>query len=206
MDCPSGSSSSAVRSRRAICSNSATHSNGPRAHAVRRRAHRRCRPIRFAQPGGSTGPRRGRSILPTPPTLNAAFRQPSANVLSYDVTIQGVSAQDVLLLAIHRTSPPAPAGSGPPPNPAGYLIARLLRTGEIIGRGEITLRDADREDLAAGRLSHPALHPTAAVRTRAPVDCHRALSTERRAKGLCPFSAVALTSPTLCSSTVTYRL
>lgn len=98
-------------------------------------------------------PAPGRSILPTPPTVNGAFRQLSANVLSYDVAIQGVSAQDVLLLAIHRTSPPAPAGSGSPPNPAGYLIARLLRTGEIIGRGEITLRDADREDLAAGRLS-----------------------------------------------------
>ena len=94
-----------------------------------------------------------RSILPTSPTLNAAFRQPSVNVLSYDVTILGVSPQDVLLLAIHRTSAPAPAGSGPPPGPAGYLIARLLRTGELSGRGEIALRDADRDDLAAGRLS-----------------------------------------------------
>jgi hypothetical protein len=36
---------------------------------------------------------------------------------------------------------------------SGFLIGRLLRTGELTGRGEIALRDADREDLAAGRLS-----------------------------------------------------
>jgi hypothetical protein len=35
---------------------------------------------------------------------------------------------------------------------AGYLIGRLLRSGELSGRGEVVLRDADRDDLAAGRL------------------------------------------------------
>ena len=73
-------------------------------------------------------------------------------MLAYDVTIVGVSGGR----SASGHSPDAPAGSGwfgTPPNPAGYLSSRLLRTGEIVGRGEITLRDADREDLAAGRLS-----------------------------------------------------
>jgi amidase len=92
------------------------------------------------------------NIVPAVPTVIATFRQPSPNILAYEVTIIGVSGQDVLLLALHRTPPSNPPGAPAAPN-AGYLSNRLLRTGEIIGRGEITLRDADREDLAAGRLS-----------------------------------------------------
>ena len=103
---------------------------------------------RIARPGAS---RSLAPMLPPQPTVIATFRQPSPSVLAYEVTIVGVSGQDVLLLAIHRTPPPNPSGAPAPPN-AGYLSSRLLRTGEIMGRGEIALRDADREDLAAGRL------------------------------------------------------
>lgn len=74
-------------------------------------------------------------------------------MLSFDVSLEGVNAQDVLLLAIHR----APTSTPPwPPSTAvaqaGYLIGRLLRSGELSGRGEISLRESEREDLTAGRL------------------------------------------------------
>ena len=88
---------------------------------------------------------------PTPEVL-ATFRQPSANLLSFEVTVTGVKAEDVLLVALHRAPPPPPPGSPAAVTQAGYLIGRLLRSGELSGRGEVALRDADREDLAAGRL------------------------------------------------------
>ena len=85
------------------------------------------------------------------PAIRASFRQPSPSVLSFDVSIEGVDASDMLVVVLHRMAPPNPPGSAAP-GQAGYVIARLLRTGELAGRGEIALRDADREDLAAGRL------------------------------------------------------
>jgi Asp-tRNA(Asn)/Glu-tRNA(Gln) amidotransferase A subunit family amidase len=94
-----------------------------------------------------TRPMRERMLGQTGPSVDATFRQPAANLLAYDVTLVGVSASDVLLLAIHRTPP-----AGAPVPTAGYLIARLLGRGQVSGRGELPLREADREDLAAGRL------------------------------------------------------
>src|SRR4029453_1278961 len=58
---------------------------------------------------------------------------------------------DMLLVALHRAPGPAQPGTPSPPG-AGFLIARLLRPGELSGRGDVTLRDSEREDLAAGRL------------------------------------------------------
>jgi Asp-tRNA(Asn)/Glu-tRNA(Gln) amidotransferase A subunit family amidase len=87
----------------------------------------------------------------SPPEVVATFRQPSANLLSFEVTVTGVKAEDVLLVALHR-APPPPPGSPATVAQAGYLIGRLLRSGELSGRGEVVLRDADRDDLAAGRL------------------------------------------------------
>jgi amidase len=86
------------------------------------------------------------------PEVVARFRQPSPSVLAFEVTVEGLKAEDMLLVALHRT-PPTPASTAADPvKPAGFLIGRLLRTGELSGRGEITLRDSDRDDLAAGRL------------------------------------------------------
>jgi hypothetical protein len=87
------------------------------------------------------------------PEVVARFRQPGPNTLAFEITVEGVKAEDMLLVALHRTAP-TPAGSTPDAvKSSGFLIGRLLRTGELTGRGEIALRDADREDLAAGRLS-----------------------------------------------------
>jgi hypothetical protein len=86
------------------------------------------------------------------PTIRTSFRQPGPNVLSFDVSVEGLNASDMLLLALHREPPPNAPSSTASPAQAGYLIARLLRTGDLAGRGEITLRDSDRDDLAAGRL------------------------------------------------------
>jgi amidase len=85
------------------------------------------------------------------PAIRASFRQTAPNVLSFDVSIDEVAPSDMLLVALHRV--PGPAQPGAPATPgAGFLIARLLRTGELSGRGDVTLRDSEREDLAAGRL------------------------------------------------------
>ncbi|MGE5836185.1 MAG: amidase [Acidobacteriota bacterium] len=85
------------------------------------------------------------------PAIRASFRQTAPNVLSFDVSVDGVAPSDMLLLALHRA--PGPAQAGAPATPgAGFLIARLLRTGELSARGDVTLRDSEREDLAAGRL------------------------------------------------------
>ncbi|HYN06649.1 MAG TPA: amidase family protein [Vicinamibacterales bacterium] len=86
------------------------------------------------------------------PVVRTRFRQPSPNVLSYEIAVDGVTAQDMLLVGLHRAAPPAPPGSPASPAQAGFVIARFLRTGELAGSGEIALREADREDLAAGRL------------------------------------------------------
>ncbi len=87
------------------------------------------------------------------PAIRATFRQSSPNVLSFDVTIDGANAQDVIVVALQRTPPPRHGrGSGSPAAGASFVIARLLRSGELSGRGDVTLRDADRDDLAAGRL------------------------------------------------------
>jgi amidase len=126
-------------------------------------AFERATPAR--RPPSSTPPLGARPSRPAPastsPTAPAAsttevlatFRQPSANLLSFEVTVTGVKAEDLLLVALHRAPPPPPPGSPTAvTGPAGYLIGRLLRSGELSGRGELALRDADREDLAAGRL------------------------------------------------------
>jgi amidase len=86
------------------------------------------------------------------PSIRASFRQSAPNVLTFEAAIEGVAPQDMLLLALHRVPAPPAAGESTAPNSAGFLIARLLRTGELSGRGEISLRDSEREDLAAGRL------------------------------------------------------
>jgi amidase len=85
------------------------------------------------------------------PSIRASFRQTAPNLLSFDVSVDGVAPSDMLLVALHRASGPAQPGTTATPN-AGFLIARLLRTGEVSGRGDVTLRDSEREDLAAGRL------------------------------------------------------
>jgi hypothetical protein len=87
------------------------------------------------------------------PVVRTRFRQPSANVLAFDIAVDGVAAPDLLMVGLHRMPPPAAAGAPASPAPAGFFIARLLRAGELAASGEIPLRDADREDLAAGRLS-----------------------------------------------------
>lgn len=63
----------------------------------------------------------------------------TTGVLEYDVTMGG--AARVLGLALHR-----PAGDGP-----GPIVAHLLGRGQRAGRGAVTLRGRDRDDLAAGR-------------------------------------------------------
>ena len=73
-------------------------------------------------------------------------------MLAFDVAVEGVAAEDMLLVALHRVPPQSPAGSPPPAAQAGWIVGRLLRTGELSGQGEITLRDSERDDLAAGRL------------------------------------------------------
>jgi amidase len=85
------------------------------------------------------------------PAIRASFRQTAPNVLSFDVSVDGVAASDMLLVALHRAPGPAQPGT-PATTGAGFVIARLLRTGELSGRGDVTLRDSEREDLAAGRL------------------------------------------------------
>jgi Asp-tRNA(Asn)/Glu-tRNA(Gln) amidotransferase A subunit family amidase len=120
------------------------------------------RATRARRPPASTPPLTGRPLRPTSPStastqptpeVVARFRQPGPNTLAFEVTVEGVKAEDMLLVALHRT-PATPAGSASDAvKSSGFLIGRLLRTGELTGRGEIALRVADREDLAAGRLS-----------------------------------------------------
>jgi hypothetical protein len=103
----------------------------------------------------SNAPVPDRSTSAASPGVQATFRQPSANVLAFDITVTGVGAADMLLVALHRipsAQTSTTGSSGAASGPAGALIARLLRTGELSGRGEIALRDSDRDDLAAGRL------------------------------------------------------
>lgn len=64
---------------------------------------------------------------------------PTTGALEYDVTVGG-SAR-VLGVTLHR-----PAGEGP-----GPIVAHLVARGRREGRGVVTLRGRDREDLAAGR-------------------------------------------------------
>jgi Asp-tRNA(Asn)/Glu-tRNA(Gln) amidotransferase A subunit family amidase len=87
------------------------------------------------------------------PVIRTRLRQPSPDVLAFEIAVDGVAASDLLLVGLHRSPPPASSGSPASPAPAGYLIARLLRAGELAASGEIRLRESDREDLAAGRLS-----------------------------------------------------
>jgi Asp-tRNA(Asn)/Glu-tRNA(Gln) amidotransferase A subunit family amidase len=87
------------------------------------------------------------------PVVRTRLRQPTPDVLSFEIAVDGVAASDLLLVGLHRTPPPAPSGSPGSPAPGGFLIARLLRAGELAATGEIALRESDREDLAAGRLS-----------------------------------------------------
>jgi hypothetical protein len=121
------------------------------------------RATRARRPPASTPPLTARPARPAAtstasstrpmPEVVARFRQPGPNTLTFEISVEGVRAEDMLLVALHRT-PPTPAGSTPDAvKSSGFLIGRLLRTGELTGRGEIALRDADREDLAAGRLS-----------------------------------------------------
>jgi Asp-tRNA(Asn)/Glu-tRNA(Gln) amidotransferase A subunit family amidase len=63
--------------------------------------------------------------------------------LSYEVQVNGVSADDVLVVTLHRA--PGPSQSGP-------VIARLVAPGRVAARGDIPLRPADIDDLKAGRL------------------------------------------------------
>ena len=124
------------------------------------------RATRAHRPPGSTPPLGGSPSRPvvapagaasssassSAPSIRSTFRQPSPNVLAFDVAVEGVAAEDMLLVALHRIPPPSPAGSPPPAAQAGWIVGRLLRTGELSGQGEITLRDSERDDLAAGRL------------------------------------------------------
>jgi hypothetical protein len=78
------------------------------------------------------------------PAISARFAWKDGDGrLTYEVQANNVRPSDVLLVALHRA--PAPDQTGP-------AIARLVRPGEVSGRGEIPLRPADREDLKAGRL------------------------------------------------------
>jgi hypothetical protein len=98
-----------------------------------------------------------------PAALDVAFTKTAVDgVLSYRVTVTGVSPADVVIVALHR----AAAGAN------GPVLARLLRAGETTGVGEITLRDPDRAALAAGGLSvalYTRQQPLGAVRVVAGV-------------------------------------
>lgn len=69
------------------------------------------------------------------------FQEPKG-VLAYTIDVEGVSPGDLLLVGLHRADP----------GKTGPAIARLLRMGESSGRGDVTLKPPEREDLAAGRL------------------------------------------------------
>ena len=66
----------------------------------------------------------------------------STRVLTYRATVEGVSAADVILVALHRGD----AGQ------LGPVIAPLVRSGHLTAEGQIALRDSERDDLLAGRL------------------------------------------------------
>jgi hypothetical protein len=84
------------------------------------------------------------SFKPSGPTaIDALFsRTATEGVIAYRVSVTGIAPADLVAVALHR----AMGGAN------GPAIARLLRKGEIIGSGEITLRDPDRAALAAGGL------------------------------------------------------
>ena len=78
------------------------------------------------------------------PPLIARFAWKDGDArMSFEVQVNSVPWTEVLLVSLHRAA--APGETGP-------AIARLVRAGDVSGRGEIPLRAADREDLKAGRL------------------------------------------------------
>ena len=82
---------------------------------------------------------------PTPgtPDVKAAFTWDAAGtVLNYNVTVSGVEAADIILVALHRGEA----------NQLGPVIAPLVRTGRLSAEGQLPLRESERADLLAGRL------------------------------------------------------
>jgi hypothetical protein len=66
----------------------------------------------------------------------------TTKALTYDVTVSGVQAPELILVALHRGE----AGQ------LGPVIAPLVRSGALAAKGTLTLRDSERDDLLAGRL------------------------------------------------------
>ncbi|HUR20072.1 MAG TPA: amidase family protein [Vicinamibacterales bacterium] len=77
------------------------------------------------------------------PDVKAAFTwDGAAKVLNYLVTVSGVQAGDMVLVALHRGEA----------NQLGPVIAPLVRSGFLSASGSLPLRDSERDDLLAGRL------------------------------------------------------
>ena len=72
---------------------------------------------------------------------------PLTNELSFDVNVEGVKPEDVLLVALHR-------GKIDTPNidTRRGIIARLVEPGSLRGRGMVTLRPPFNSELARGEL------------------------------------------------------
>jgi amidase len=75
--------------------------------------------------------------------VTATFTWNSASgILTYEVVVSGLRPVDMLLVALHRGDA----------NQLGPVIAPLVRRGRIAAKGEVTLRQSERDDLLAGRL------------------------------------------------------
>lgn len=66
----------------------------------------------------------------------------TTGTLQYEVSLQGLSADDIIAVTLQRGSPEKP----------GPIINHLLRQGETTGRASLQMPYRDRADLAAGRL------------------------------------------------------
>jgi hypothetical protein len=66
----------------------------------------------------------------------------ASGVLNYTVTVSGIRPADLILVALHRGDA----------NQLGPAIAPLVRTGSLSAKGQIALRQSERDDLLAGRL------------------------------------------------------
>jgi len=66
----------------------------------------------------------------------------ATKVLSYDVAVSNVRPADMFLVALHRGDT----------KQLGPVIAPLVRAGFIAAKGQVTLRDSERDDLLAGRI------------------------------------------------------